>query len=119
MAKQKAPAILRALGHPQRIQILDMLATGEKCVCEMLPVLNAPQPNISQHLIVLRAAGIVESERRGSNVYYWLTAPEISQVVNAVRRIAGDPIPEPYQPLSNPCTEVNAQVEISPTSREE
>jgi len=62
--------LYRALAHPVRLQILDALARGEECVCDLTALLGAPQPYLSQHLAVLRKVGLVECCRRGNRVYY-------------------------------------------------
>lgn len=62
----------KALAHPIRLQILDMLRGGEVCVCHMEAALGKRQAYISQQLIVLREAGLVESRKDGLSVYYRL-----------------------------------------------
>lgn len=64
--------MLRALAHPTRLRIVQLLAPGEKCVCELLPLLQLEQPNVSQHLTILRQSGIVETEKRGTMIFYRL-----------------------------------------------
>ena len=61
---------LRALAHPVRLQILDVLARQEACVCHLTAVLGRPQPYISQQLAILRQAGLVDDRREGALVYY-------------------------------------------------
>lgn len=63
---------LNILGHPIRLQILDMLAQrdGQVCVCDLEAALPVKQPTVSHHLKLLRAAGLIDGERRGLWVYY-------------------------------------------------
>lgn len=63
---------LGILGHPIRLQILDMLAQrdGEVCVCDLEAALPVKQPTVSHHLKLLRAAGLIDFERRGLWAYY-------------------------------------------------
>ena len=68
-----AAARFKALAHPVRLQILDMLRGGELCVCHMETALGKRQAYISQQLMVLRDAGLVESRKEGLSVYYRLT----------------------------------------------
>lgn len=68
---------LRALSHPVRLQILDMLRSGEVCVCHIEAALHKRQAYISQQLMVLREEGIVGSRREGLQVYYWITDERI------------------------------------------
>jgi ArsR family transcriptional regulator len=63
---------LTSLGHPIRLQILDMLAQhdGQVCVCDLEAALPVKQPTVSHHLKLLRAAGLIDCERRGLWAYY-------------------------------------------------
>ena len=62
----------KALAHPVRVQILDMLRGGELCVCHLETALGKRQAYISQQLMVLRDAGLVESRKEGLSVFYRL-----------------------------------------------
>jgi ArsR family transcriptional regulator, arsenate/arsenite/antimonite-responsive transcriptional repressor len=67
-----APAF-KALGDPVRLQLMSMIASaegGEVCVCDLTPAFDLSGPTISHHLRALREAGLVDSERRGTWVYY-------------------------------------------------
>lgn len=64
--------IFKALGHPTRLTMVNALRTGEKCVCELQALIGDDMSTISKHLSVLRTAGIVASEKRGTNIYYRL-----------------------------------------------
>lgn len=103
----QAPAqIFKILMHPTRLAILDVLRTGEQCVCHMEAVLGLRQAHISQHLMVLREAGLVTDRRDGWNIYYRVAQPEIWAVVDATRHMLGQAALEPAQaqPLPNcPC----------------
>ena len=63
---------LKIMGHPVRLRILDMLRRGETCVCHIERALKRRQAYVSQHLMVLRDAGLVDSRREGLQVYYRL-----------------------------------------------
>jgi len=93
----------KALGHPLRVKIVDMLASGEKCVCELFEALSVSQPSVSQHLNVMRVAGVVRCQKRGANVYYRLAAPGFNEVLKLCREAIGEPQPAPYVPMSDPC----------------
>lgn len=67
--------ILKAMGHPSRIRILELLSKGETCVCEIAPVVGSDMSTVSRHLAILRNAGIIEDEKRGLNVFYRLRTP--------------------------------------------
>jgi DNA-binding transcriptional ArsR family regulator len=76
-----AGELLRALAAPLRIAIVTELGSGGRCVHELVGSLGAPQPLISQHLRVLRAAGVVRAARRGREMEYTLTDEHIAHIV--------------------------------------
>lgn len=65
--------IYKAAGEPIRTRILALLAHGELCVCHIHELLDAPQPTVSRHLAILRAADLVAARRQGAWVHYRLT----------------------------------------------
>lgn len=65
--------IFKALGHPSRLIMVDALREGEKCVCDLQSLVGDDMSTVSKHLAVLREAGVVTSEKRGTNIYYSLT----------------------------------------------
>lgn len=69
-------ALLKALADDNRLRILALLAQGEYCVCHLTDALGLTQPNVSQHLTVLRNAGLVDGERRGTWTWYRLLEQE-------------------------------------------
>jgi DNA-binding transcriptional ArsR family regulator len=69
--------VLRVLAHPARIDILHRLALGPVEVGRLADAIGATQPNASQHLAALRSAGLVEPERRGREIRYRLTDPDV------------------------------------------
>ncbi|GII24599.1 hypothetical protein Pme01_41960 [Planosporangium mesophilum] len=78
---EAAGELLRALAAPLRIGIVTELATGPRCVHELVETLGAPQPLVSQHLRVLRGAGIVRGLRRGREIAYSLTDEHVAHIV--------------------------------------
>jgi ArsR family transcriptional regulator, arsenate/arsenite/antimonite-responsive transcriptional repressor len=64
--------LFKALGDPTRLRIVALLAQAELCVCHIEAALGLPQPTVSRHLAVLRNAGVVEPERRGTWMFYQL-----------------------------------------------
>jgi ArsR family transcriptional regulator len=68
-------AILKALGSEPRLRIIERLAVGPQCVCQLTELLGVDQSTVSRHLGVLRSAGIVEGTRRGQHVDYRLLTP--------------------------------------------
>ena len=65
--------IFKALGHPSRLLMVDAMRSGEKCVCELQALTGADMSTVSKHLSLLKEAGVVSSEKRGTNIYYKLT----------------------------------------------
>lgn len=76
-----AGELLRALAAPLRIAIVTELALGGRCVHELVETTGAAQPLISQHLRVLRGAGVVRGSRRGREIEYALTDDHIAHIV--------------------------------------
>jgi ArsR family transcriptional regulator len=79
----------KILMHPTRLAILDVLRDGEQCVCHMEAIFGLRQAYISQHLMVLRDAGLVTDRRDGWNIYYHVSKPEIYAVIDAMNGIVG------------------------------
>jgi len=75
-AKFEARAqIMKAMAHPTRLFILDELSRGERCVCELTEMIGADVSTVSKHLSILKGAGIVDSDKRGTQVHYRLITP--------------------------------------------
>lgn len=82
--------LLRVLGDPKRLRLVDSLRSGERCVGELAVLLGVAMPNASQHLALLRAAGLVGSRREGATVYYRLVEPRIAEACDVVHEIVAD-----------------------------
>jgi ArsR family transcriptional regulator len=74
--------VAKALGDPVRLQLVDVLRkhAGKVCVCELVPLFDLSQPTVSHHLKVLRAAGIVGSERQGLWAYYYVIPDALTEL---------------------------------------
>ena len=81
--------LFKLLMHPARLAILDVLRAGEACVCHLEAALGYRQAYISQQLMVLRAAGLVEDRRDGWNIYYRVIKPQVFAVIDAARVAVG------------------------------
>ncbi len=79
--------VLKTLASPRRLEILHRLADGPCEVGRLAEEIGASQPNVSQHLAVLRAAGIVEAERDGREVRYRLADPDVIVACNVMRGV--------------------------------
>ncbi len=82
--------VFKALGHPTRLWMVERLAAGELCVCELLADVNVDFSTISKHLAVLKQAGVVASEKRGKQVYYCLKVPCIVNLMGCVETVIKD-----------------------------
>jgi ArsR family transcriptional regulator len=86
---ERASILLRALSHPVRLQIVEALAhDGEACVCHLEWALGQRQPQVSQHLMRLKEAGLVKGRRDGLNIFYSLVGRETPAVLEASLRAA-------------------------------
>ena len=74
----------RVLGEPMRLRLLDAMRSGERSVGELVDRTDATQANVSKHLALLHAAGLVSRRRAGTTVYYALTDPSIFQLCDLV-----------------------------------
>jgi ArsR family transcriptional regulator len=72
----------KALGDPVRLRLLSLItsADGESCVCDLTEAFDLTGPTISHHLKVLREAGLVDCQRRGTWVYYWPVQSKLAQL---------------------------------------
>jgi ArsR family transcriptional regulator, zinc-responsive transcriptional repressor len=87
-----AGELLRALAAPVRIAIVLQLRESQRCVHELVDALGVPQPLVSQHLKVLKAAGVVTSERSGREVLYRLADHHLAHIVIDAVAHAGEDI---------------------------
>lgn len=79
--------ILKALAHPSRLYMVDVLAKGERCVCELTGMVGADTSTVSKHLSVLKSAGILADEKRGLQVYYTLKMPCVLRFFDCVGEV--------------------------------
>lgn len=86
--------VLRALGHPLRLKIVEFLRAGERCVCEIIPAVGAEQSVVSKHLAVLRQAGILEARKEGLRVIYRIRDPAVLDLCDLAGEIVARRIGE-------------------------
>jgi DNA-binding transcriptional ArsR family regulator len=77
--------ILKALGHPIRYCIVEGLVSGKQNVAAMVDCIGVPQPTVSQHLNILKAAGIIEGTRMGNEVHYSISSREAGKIVLSLK----------------------------------
>jgi ArsR family transcriptional regulator len=81
-------SIIKALAHPSRLTIAEALQEGERCVCDLHELIGGDLSTVSKHLAVMRDAGLVETEKRGLNVYYRLRCPCLLSFFDCVDSLA-------------------------------
>ena len=87
-AKYEARArILKAMSHPTRLFMVDELSRGERCVCELTEMVGDDISTISKHLSILKNAGIVADEKRGTKVFYSLRVPCVLNFFSCVEAV--------------------------------
>jgi DNA-binding transcriptional ArsR family regulator len=92
-AYDNSAKLFKALMHPARLEILDILRDGEHCVCHIEAALGYRQAYISQQLSVLREAGLVQDRRDGWNVHYRVVQPQVFALLDvAITMTGGQPI---------------------------
>jgi DNA-binding transcriptional ArsR family regulator len=86
--RQRYAAISRAMADAKRLCVIELLSTGERSVGDLSREASCQIPNMSQHLAVLRSAGLVASRREGSTVYYRLSDPRIVEAYRLIKSVA-------------------------------
>ena len=84
---QTQARIIKALAHPTRLFIVDELARGERCVCELTDMIGVEMPTVSRHLSQLKNVGILQDEKRGSQVFYRLRLPCVLNFFKCVQAV--------------------------------
>lgn len=91
--------IIKAMAHPTRLFIVDELSRQERCVQELTEMVGADTSTVSKHLSVLKAAGIIEDEKRGAQVYYSLRVPCVLNFFGCVEAVLESKAKEQMQLL--------------------
>lgn len=84
---QAKAELFRTVGHPARIRVLELLAERDRPVHELLEHVRVPPSNLSQHLAVLRRAGLVTQRREAGQVVYTASVPEVAELLLVARRL--------------------------------
>ncbi|HEX6187460.1 MAG TPA: metalloregulator ArsR/SmtB family transcription factor [Pyrinomonadaceae bacterium] len=79
--------ICKAFAHPGRLQILDLLGQGERGVSELQESLGISKTSMSQHLSILKSAGVMSTRREGKQIYCSLAMPEVKQACRLIRKV--------------------------------
>jgi DNA-binding transcriptional ArsR family regulator len=120
---EEQASLLKAIAHPARLRILQILAREECCVCHLTAALRLRQPCVSQHLMVLRDKGLVLDRRDGVMVYYCLANHRVAEVVSLTRDLVSAsegvqthaewPVEEPVRGCSCPKCEEKREKGVS------
>jgi len=79
--------VIKAMAHPTRLFIVEELSSGERCVCELTEMVGADVSTVSKHLSLLKYAGIVEDDKRGTQVFYSLKVPCVLNFFTCVESV--------------------------------
>jgi DNA-binding transcriptional ArsR family regulator len=77
--------IFKALADPTRLKILECVKDGEKCICEIIPYTGKSQPNVSQHIKILKSAKIVTEHKDGTKIMITASNKKIYEIINQVK----------------------------------
>ncbi len=81
---ERKSAVFKALAHPSRLFVVNELAKGEKCVCELTRMIGADKSTVSKHLSILKHAGIIQDRKEGTMVIYSLKTPCVMKFMACV-----------------------------------
>jgi DNA-binding transcriptional ArsR family regulator len=96
---ERQARICRAFAHPARLQILDLLGKGECGVSQLQKEMEISKTGLSQHVAILKSAGVLSTRRNGKQVFCTLAIPEVKEACNLIRRVLQVQITESQQLL--------------------
>lgn len=96
---ERQAEIVKAVGHPVRIAVVDFLRDGEQCVCDIAEYVGSERSNVSRHLSVMVQAGVLESRKEGLKVMYKLKTPCILKFFECVTGVLKEQIKDSQQLL--------------------
>ena len=79
--------VFKALADPTRLKILECIENGEKCICEIIPYTGKSQPNVSQHLKVMKHAGIIKERKDGTRIMIKVSDNKIFKIIDQVKNL--------------------------------
>ena len=82
---ERAAVVIKSLGHPLRLRLLEAMEPGEQTVSELQDYTGLSQAAVSQQLGILRAHGVVDGRREGTFVFYRITEPKVRYILECVR----------------------------------
>jgi DNA-binding transcriptional ArsR family regulator len=87
MVYEKQAEVAQAIAHPIRLAVLDVLRGGEQCVCDIAEAVGSERSNLSRHLSVMVAAGVLDSRKEGLKVFYRLKCPCILDFFSCITKV--------------------------------
>lgn len=93
--------VLKALAQPTRLKILECLRNGEKCICEIVPVINGEQSNISRHISLMQKSHLVTTRKDGVKVMVNVKDPKVFEILDKVSAILKNRMKEQERLLSH------------------
>ena len=84
---ERQARICKAFAHPGRLQILDLLGSGEKGISDMQSALGISKTGMSQHVAILKSVGVITTRRNGKQIYCSLAMPEVKQACQLIRKV--------------------------------
>ncbi len=79
--------IFKALADPTRLKILECIEEGERCICEIIPYTGKSQPNVSQHLKILKHAGLIKERKDGTKIMIKASNDKIFRIIEQVKKL--------------------------------
>ena len=83
-AIQLKSEVLKALGQPTRLKILELLRNGERCICEIVPAINGEQSNISRHISTMQKSHLITTRKDGVKVMVKVRDPRVFEILDIV-----------------------------------
>lgn len=109
---ERASRVIRVVGHPLRLRLLERLEAGERNVTDLVQATGVGQAMVSQQLKILRAEGVVGDRRDGARVFYHITEPKVSRILDCIRECDLPELTAPTTSATSPDLRV-----LSPSSR--
>jgi ArsR family transcriptional regulator len=87
---ERRAKVIKAMAHPSRLLMLEALADGEQCVCDLQKLVGADISTVSKHLAVMKQAGLVEDRKEGLWVHYRLRVPCVLQFMSCIEAVLSE-----------------------------
>lgn len=101
--------LFKALAHPARVRALEVLATGERAVGDLQPLVGIESSHLSQQLAVLRRAGLVTTRKEGSSVIYALRDPLVAELLAVAKQLLAATLAQTRDLLADLSAEIDAR----------